>query len=113
MDATAYQDEREEVYDHKEMWFELDVSGMGIRTLSREIRYYPHLTALYMNNNKIVELPDDIFSELRSLVVIDVSFNLLSRLPSSIGQLDHLEKLAIHHNRITELPLEMGMRKFI
>jgi Leucine-rich repeat (LRR) protein len=81
---------------------------MGIRTLSREIRYYPHLTALYMNNNKIVELPDDIFSELRSLVVVDVSFNLLSRIPSSIGNLDHLEKLAVHHNRITELPIEMG-----
>ena len=97
----------------KELWFELDLSNMGIRALSREIRYYPHITALYLNNNKLMDLADDAFLELRSLVVLDLSYNLLSRIPSSVGQLIHLERLAIHQNRVAELPVELGIQNII
>jgi CCR4-NOT transcription complex subunit 6 len=84
------------------------MSNMGLRVLCREIRYYPHITALYLNNNKLVYIPEEVFLELRSLNTLDLSFNLLARLPPTLGQLSNLEKLVVNQNHLTELPLEIG-----
>lgn len=89
-------------------WFELDMSGQGLKSVSLEIRNFSHITALYLNNNKLSALPDEIFADLRALTTLDMSFNHLAQLPSSIGKLDQLRRLVLHQNRITELAPEVG-----
>eukprot|EP01117_Protostelium_nocturnum_P011949 TRINITY_DN4371_c0_g1_i1.p1 TRINITY_DN4371_c0_g1~~TRINITY_DN4371_c0_g1_i1.p1 ORF type:complete len:573 (-),score=168.28 TRINITY_DN4371_c0_g1_i1:90-1808(-) len=89
-------------------WFELDLSSVGLRSLSIEIRNYSHLTCLYLNNNKIEYLPEEIFSNLVSLCSLDLSYNLLTRLPHSIITLMQIQKLYLTENQLTELPIQMG-----
>jgi CCR4-NOT transcription complex subunit 6 len=91
-----------------EGWRELDMSHNGLRSLSLEIRHFSHITALYLNNNKLNALPQEFFHELRALITLDLSYNVLLRLPPGISNLIHLEKLSLSSNRITELPVEMG-----
>jgi len=91
-----------------ESWFELDLSKMGLRILCKEICYYNHITSLYLNNNKLTDISGEIFSRLKSLIILDLSYNLLTRLPSTIGYLVDLEKLIFHQNKISELPIELG-----
>lgn len=94
--------------DGPNYWFELDMAGQGLKTVSVEIRNFSHITALYLSNNKLSSLPDELFSELCNLTTLDMSFNHLTQLPSSIGKLENLRRLAIHQNRIAELPSEVG-----
>lgn len=92
----------------KETWSELDMSNQGLRTVCPEIRFYSHLTALYLGNNKIEYLPEEFCFELRLLKVLDLTINNLAYLPASIGQLTSLERLLLQQNRIQELPVELG-----
>ncbi|PRP78127.1 hypothetical protein PROFUN_13929 [Planoprotostelium fungivorum] len=89
-------------------WSELDLSRSGIITLSPEIRIYGHLTSLFLSNNKISWLPEDIFSHLPSLVCLDLSYNALSYLPTSFNNLMQLQRLYLTENNLTELPNQMG-----
>eukprot|EP01114_Cavostelium_apophysatum_P020466 TRINITY_DN6864_c0_g1_i2.p1 TRINITY_DN6864_c0_g1~~TRINITY_DN6864_c0_g1_i2.p1 ORF type:complete len:609 (-),score=205.83 TRINITY_DN6864_c0_g1_i2:981-2807(-) len=89
-------------------WYELDMSGIGLRALGLEIRNYAHITALYLSNNRLTALVDDIFADMKALTTLDLGFNLLTRLPTTVTQLNLLEKLYLQENRIVELPIEMG-----
>lgn len=99
--------EENRIYDEFS-WYELDMRGCGIRSLSPEIRNYGFLTAIYLSTNRLTSLPEDIFSEMKSLLVLDLSFNSITRIPTGVTQLITLEKLYLQNNRIVELPLEMG-----
>jgi Leucine-rich repeat (LRR) protein len=94
--------------NNQEGWFELDMSGMGLKILSPEIKYYSHITSLYLNHNKLSSIPNEIFQELKCLTTLDLSYNCLTHIPSGIGSVCTLTKLFLNQNRITEIPLEMG-----
>lgn len=98
------------------------MSGMGLKILSPEIKYYSHITSLYLNHNKLSSIPNEIFQELKCLTTLDLSYNCLTHIPSGISsgiffflKKNHnisivctLTKLFLNQNRITEIPLEMG-----
>lgn len=88
--------------------YELDMRNQALRSISSEIRYFTHLTALHISNNRLTLLPDELFLHLRALTTLDVSCNNLTSLPSCIGKRDTLRKLLIQQNKIIELPVEMG-----
>jgi len=89
-------------------WFELDMSGIGLRTISIDLKLYSHITGLYLSNNRLSFIPEEVFLEMKSLLILDLSSNLLQRVPLALTQLNSLEKLFLNDNRITELPVEMG-----
>ncbi|KAL6071665.1 Glucose-repressible alcohol dehydrogenase transcriptional effector [Balamuthia mandrillaris] len=91
-----------------ETWTALDLSRMNLPVLNPQLSIYTHLTVLWLNNNKLTSLPEVLFHKLTNLTRLNLSSNLLTRLPDSIGRLIRLEELNLAHNMLQELPLLMG-----
>ena len=88
-------------------WKILDLGGMGLKNLSRELFGYSFLTALYINHNNLHHLSSDI-SRLRHLTILDASGNKLTTVPPEIGLLTHLQELLLVDNALVTLPPELG-----
>ena len=88
-------------------WAELDMGGMGIRSLDSSLFRYTFLQKLHLAHNKLDHLPAEI-SRLRALKHLDLSYNELTELPEEIGMLTNLETLYLFGNQIQNLPGEMG-----
>jgi CCR4-NOT transcription complex subunit 6 len=88
-------------------WAELDMGGMGIRSLDLSLFKYTFLQKLHLAHNKLDYLPQTI-SKLKSLKHLDISYNELTELPEEIGMLTNLETLYMFGNKIQTLPWEMG-----
>lgn len=70
------------------------------------------LLKLFLSSNKLQSLPDDL-RLLPALVVLDVHDNLLSKLPSAIGELLNLQKLNVSHNKLKSLPPELAQLRHL
>ncbi|KAI9755382.1 MAG: pyridoxine biosynthesis protein [Chaenotheca gracillima] len=89
-------------------WIALDIGGHGLRTVSPTLfMHYTFLDKLYMNGNKLVQLPPAI-GRLRNLNYLDVSSNQLRELPAEIGMLLKLRSLLLFDNEIRRLPSAVG-----
>ncbi|TMS08241.1 Erbin [Larimichthys crocea] len=76
-------------------------------TPSRSCQAPSKLTALKVDENQLMYLPDSI-GGLTSLDELDCSFNEIEALPSSVGQCASIRTFAADHNFLTQLPPEMG-----
>lgn len=65
----------------------------------------PSLKELYLQDNRLVEVPEEVFS-LPSLVTLDVSNNQLQSLPYSLWRAPKLKELNAAFNLLRELPSE-------
>lgn len=63
-----------------------------------DLHRYPYITHLYLTDNLIAKLDDDIFKDLTSLETLDLSINALNRVPASIFQLPTLKTLYLSQN---------------
>lgn len=88
-------------------WTVLDLGGLQMRNISKELFQYEFLTALYLNNNAITFLPKGI-KRLKCLVLLDASGNKLTTLPAEIGMLPRLQSLFLFDNLLSNLPWELG-----
>lgn len=88
-------------------WYNLDLSGQGLRTLSPALFSYEFLQELYIASNRLTYLPADI-GRLRHLRVLEASNNLISELPPEIGMCTNLKSLFLFDNQIRDLPFELG-----
>ena len=88
-------------------WTVVDLGGMQIKNVSKELFRYSFLTTLYLNHNALHFIPPEI-SRLRSLTVLDISGNKLTALPPELGMLVLLRELLIFDNEVTFLPPEFG-----
>ncbi|KAI7825219.1 Endonuclease/exonuclease/phosphatase [Gamsiella multidivaricata] len=89
-------------------WKILDLGGIGLKNLSRELFGYSFLTALYVNHNNLHHLSPEI-SRLRNLTILDASGNKLTSVPPELGLLCNLQELLLVDNGLVTLPPEMGM----
>ncbi|XP_024940249.1 uncharacterized protein LOC107267295 isoform X2 [Cephus cinctus] len=86
----------------------LDWPNVGIEEFpSHIIKSYPGLRMLYLENNKLAKLPDELFTTLKNLMWLDVRNNLLTYLPESIKYHASLETILLQGNKIERLPLEL------
>ncbi|KAJ4302056.1 Glucose-repressible alcohol dehydrogenase transcriptional effector [Collariella sp. IMI 366227] len=88
-------------------WYNLDMSGQGLRVLAPPLFAYAFLQELYIASNRLTFLPADI-GKLRHLRHLDASHNLISELPPEIGMCTPLENLYLFNNQIRDLPAELG-----
>lgn len=99
---------QEEVAAGKQaQWTKLEIQNVGVKNLSPQLWELRHLTALYLNQNKISRIPPEI-SQLQNLVHLDLSSNKLRGLPVEIGDMLHLQDLLLSNNLIRLLPYELG-----
>lgn len=102
--APAFSDEPDETG----CWDAMDLGGHGLRSMNSSIfRHYPDLSKIYFNHNALTWLPPDI-GLMRSLTILDLSFNQLESLPAEIGMLTNLKKLLVYGNKLRDLPTEIG-----
>jgi CCR4-NOT transcription complex subunit 6 len=88
-------------------WYNMDMSGQGLRNLAPELFRYQFLNELFLPSNKLTRLPKEI-GELRQLRYLDCSYNQLSELPPELGMCTYLKHLLLFNNNIQELPFELG-----
>ncbi len=96
----------------------LDLSSLGLTTedlayLLPKIQKVEGLERLYLNDNYLYALPENLFN-LAWLKELDLEDNLLIDLPSAIGKLSRLKKLDVNYNRLRLLPEEISnLRKLV
>ncbi|CAG9759402.1 unnamed protein product [Ceutorhynchus assimilis] len=77
----------------------LELSYNRIRKVTKEdLRRYPYMVHLYLMDNLIVNLDDDVFQESSSLRTIDLSVNALKKVPPTLFQLPSLTTLYLSQN---------------
>ncbi|CZS93199.1 hypothetical protein WAI453_000890 [Rhynchosporium graminicola] len=96
-----------QVTKQRQEWFNMDLSGQGLKVLAEPIFRYEFLRELYVASNKLSKLPASI-RHLRSLQHLDASNNLLTELPPELGMCVFLKKLLVFDNSIQNLPNELG-----
>ncbi len=65
------------------------------------------LKTVYLYNNKLDSLPDELW-EIASLETLVVSSNQLVNIPDGLGKLFNLKKISFRHNRIEHLSFRIG-----
>ena len=85
----------------------LDLSGLSLATVPKELGKLTNLTSLDLMNNQLSELPA-VIGELTNLTSLDLMNNQLSELPAVIGELTNLTELDLRGNQLSELPAVIG-----
>lgn len=63
---------------------------------------------LYLEGNKLDEIPEELFTNLKSLQWLDVRNNQIKFLPLTIKGHLNLETILIQRNKLEKLPIELG-----
>lgn len=85
----------------------IDLSHNDIMSLpaDSEILHLRRLTQLFLQNNKINELPGEVFSDLLSLKVVNLSDNAISYLPDGLFyNTREIREIYIQNNELETLP---------
>jgi internalin A len=84
----------------------LNMAGNKLEIFPTAISQVKTLEKLDLSKNIIASIDDDAFVELENLTELDLSFNELTYLPSSLGKLTKLKRLNLSGNKISSLPKE-------
>ncbi|CAO3608447.1 unnamed protein product [Cunninghamella blakesleeana] len=81
---------------------ELNISNNEITQLTPCIRYLKKLQYLIMPYNQIKDIPVQLFLGLKKLMILDVSFNLISTLPAEMTRLQKLKRIILEGSPIMD-----------
>jgi len=70
--------------------------------------FLPHLSYLYLSDNKKLRIISPEIGKLKELEHLDLSFTQIEQLPAEIGQVVKLKYLDLSYTPIKELPPEIG-----
>lgn len=85
---------------------ELDLSGLGLKTIPAEVFKMTQLKALILSNNEISTLPPEI-GQLTNLLALFLANNGLSSLPNEIRLLSKLKFLYLGGNKFKMFPRQL------
>ena len=86
---------------------ELDLSGLGLTQVPRQIRHLPFLKTLDLSHNLLTELPAEL-AQLGDLNRLNLADNHFSTFPEPVCQLSKLYWLNLSANQLEELPEAIG-----
>ncbi|KAM4602463.1 malignant fibrous histiocytoma-amplified sequence 1 [Polymixia lowei] len=90
---------------------ELNLSRNEMLEFPLEIRNLCNLERLYMNQNNIRSIPEDVFPHLGKLQVFKLNNNRLAVLPSDLNQCSSLTDLSLSKNCLQDLQPLVGLHK--
>jgi leucine-rich repeat protein SHOC2 len=91
--------------------FRLQLNSFHLHQLPNEIWEFKALEELYLTDNYLSTLPQDLAQKLPKLRVLDLNNNRLVNLPAALTQLAHLEYLNLAFNQISTLPPNFAQLK--
>lgn len=86
---------------------DLNLKKRGLQFIPDEIRHFPNLQVLHLNDNKITKVPVRI-GELTQLSILFLHKNEISHFPAEIGGLQGLRKLSLYDNKTDKIPQEIS-----
>jgi internalin A len=100
-----------------EGWKELDLSGMSLSELPREVKKLTQLESLVLGRfdlekeiwigNRFIDFPDEVF-QLPQLRCLRLSANQITVIPEAIAHLSNLTILELQNNQIRSIPKAIG-----
>nr|XP_023021962.1 toll-like receptor 3 [Leptinotarsa decemlineata] len=86
----------------------LYLSYNQIQLSEKSFSSIPNLTHLHLDNNKLSKIPNNVFKDLKSLILLDISHNNILQLQYGTFELiPNIEVLNISHNKFTEVPIQV------
>ena len=86
---------------------ELDLEGLGLKSLPRNIGNLDNVVDLVLDDNQLTELPDSI-GNMKCLLNLSFKRNQFTSVPKSIENLSELRSLGLSHNKLASLPGSIG-----
>nr|CAH7768150.1 unnamed protein product [Callosobruchus chinensis] len=78
----------------------LELTYNRIRTVTKDdLNKFSYLKFLYLQDNLISELDDNVFRDMDELMTLDLSINALRSIPAAVFQLPSLKTLYLSQNR--------------
>jgi len=84
----------------------LDMCGIGLKEIPKEIKYLTQLKELHCHLNKIKKI--DVICGLNKLKILDCSHNNISKIPKEINKLVQLKNFNCSNNNISKIPKEIN-----
>ncbi|XP_046555841.1 toll-like receptor 6 [Haliotis rubra] len=82
----------------------LYLDGNNFHTVQRISKGFHYTENVFLNNSGVVSFGEDVFKDFSHVFVIDISFNDLKSLPTSIFQgLKYLKDINLKHNHLTHI----------
>lgn len=88
----------------------INLSGLGLTEIPKEVFNYKNLRKLFLHNNAITKIPTEI-KQLKLLNTLDLSNNRLTTLYASMFELKNLEVLIFNNNKIKSIPQQIKKLK--
>ena len=93
---------------------DIDLAHNAIKSIdskSKPFKKFDKTTHLSIAYNILIQLPQNIFNDLKNLMKLDLSYNKLLCVPKKIGDLQNLQHLDLSNNKIVTLPKTIGKLK--
>ncbi|WP_121968578.1 COR domain-containing protein [Leptolyngbya sp. BC1307] len=85
----------------------LNLSGLELHTVPKELGNLANLTNLYLSQNQLTAVPREL-GNLANLSVLYLCQNQLTAVPRELGNLANLTVLSLWENQLTVVPRELG-----
>ena len=86
----------------------IDLTRSSLVAIPDELLRFRGLRELYLEGNRLVQLPPDLFRALPDLTHLDLRNNRLISIPTAVIDHPSLKTILLQNNQLSSLPIELG-----